>query len=136
MTEQNINIYEFVGGDAVIRRLVERFYDLVEADAELRPIFPEDLGPGREWQYLFLCQVFGGPEHYIVQRGHPRLRMRHAPFEITAAASQRWLMHMLTSLDELDIKEPAYSAMRTYFENGAAFLVNRVSLKEDDTHGR
>lgn len=135
MTEQNFNIYEFVGGDAVIRRLVEGFYDRIEADVELRPMFPEDLGPGREWQYLFLCQVFGGPEHYVDQRGHPRLRMRHVPFEITEAASQRWLMHMLASLDELGIEEPAYSAMRSYFEKGASFLVNRASVKEDGTHG-
>ena len=99
----------------------------VEADDTLRAIFPDDLEPGKEWQYLFLMQYWGGPQTYSAQRGHPRLRMRHYPYAITPELANLWLNHMLDALDEVGIQEPARAIMREYFERGASFLVNRYS---------
>ncbi|MBK8135366.1 MAG: globin [Anaerolineae bacterium] len=125
MTESNLTVYEMVGGDAPFRVLVDTFYDYVEADPVLRPMFPDDLGPGREHQFLFLTQFFGGPARYSEERGHPRLRMRHGPFAISREMKDHWLRHMLQALDDSGISEPAISAMRDYFERGAEFLINR-----------
>ena len=128
MTDTESTVYELVGGDPIFRALVNRFYDYVEQDPELRPMFPPDLAPGREWQFLFLTQFFGGPERYIEQRGHPRLRMRHFPFVINKRAQELWLGHMLRALDEVGVAEPAYSAMRDYFIRGSEFLINRIEI--------
>lgn len=125
MSENEISVYEMVGGDAPFRILVDRFYDYVEADPELRPMFPDDLAPGREYQFLFLTQFFGGPTRYAGTRGHPRLRMRHGPFAIDRKMRDHWLDHMLRALDETGIVEPAYSIIRDYFVNGSEFLINR-----------
>jgi hemoglobin len=83
-----------IGGREVIERVVEEFYRLVEADPELRPLFPEDLAAGREKQALFLEQWLGGEPRYSELYGHPRLRMRHFPFLIDEHAAGRWLRHM------------------------------------------
>lgn len=127
MKREEQTIYEMIGGDETFRRLVETFYAKVEADSSLREVFPEDLGPGKQWQYLFLRQLFGGPTEYSQKRGHPRLRMRHAPFSIDRDASDRWLSHMLASIDEVGIEEPARSVMRDYFSRAAAHMVNTFS---------
>ncbi len=83
-----------IGGREVIERIVEAFYDLVEADAELRALFPEDLRAGREKQALFMEQWLGGEPRYSEQYGHPRLRMRHFPFVIDERMAGLWLRHM------------------------------------------
>ncbi|MFZ4814559.1 MAG: globin [Phototrophicaceae bacterium] len=124
MTDVEINVYEFVGGDEPFRQLVEAFYRRVEADPLLRPMFPEDLEAGKVWQFLFLTQYFGGGSRYIAQRGHPRLRMRHNPFVIDQTARDHWLAHMLAALDEVEIAEPARGIMQEYFERASAFLIN------------
>lgn len=118
-------IYEQAGGDPAFRRLVDAFYDRVERDPVLRPLFPADLGPGKEHQYLFLVQYFGGPASYSERRGHPRLRMRHAPFPIGQAERDAWLNHMLAAVDEAGIPEPARSAMRSYFTMAAPAMMNQ-----------
>jgi hemoglobin len=137
MTDYEPTVYELVGGDAFFKDLVWRFYAYVEADPELRPMFPDDLEPGKQWQYLFLAQFFGGPPRYIAQRGHPRLRMRHMPFPINRTAQERWLSHMLRALNELAPPEPALSQMREYFERGSKFLINQTDIDdmpEDTPH--
>jgi hemoglobin len=123
-------VYEMVGGDTTFQKLVDRFYARVETDPKLRPMFPQDLEPGKRWQCLFLIQFFGGPQHYSTERGHPRLRMRHNPFPISQEARDLWLGHMLTAIDELGIQEPARGIMRDYFERGSAFMVNLYSSEE------
>lgn len=123
-----LTIYEQVGGAATFRRLVELFYARVERDPLLRPMFPDDLGPGKEYQFLFLCQYFGGPADYNRLRGHPRLRMRHAPFPIDQAARDAWLGHMLAALDEAGIPEPARTTMRQYFAQAASAMINQHPL--------
>lgn len=125
MSENQVSIYEQIGGEPTFRKLVDTFYSKVEADKPLRAIFPDDLEPGKEWQYLFLMQYWGGPQNYAAERGHPRLRMRHYPYAITPELANLWLNHMLDAIDEVGIQEPARAIMREYFERGASFLVNR-----------
>ncbi len=125
MAQSEMSIYDMIGGADTLWQLVDLFYTKVEADAELRAIFPEDLEPGKQWQYLFLVQYWGGPTEYAAERGHPRLRMRHAPFPISPALKDRWVMHMHAAIDEVGIQEPARSVMREYFRRGADVMVNR-----------
>jgi hemoglobin len=124
MSQNEPTIFELAGGAPIFQRLVDLFYAKVEADDALRSMFPDDLEPGKRWQYLFLMQVFGGPGSYSQERGHPRLRMRHGPFPIDEEASRAWLRHMLAAVDEVGIPEPARSAMRQYFERAAPHMVN------------
>lgn len=131
MEEQRV--YEAVGGDATFLKLVESLYARIERDLRLRPLFPDDLEPGKRWQFLFLTQFFGGPHRYGQERGHPRLRMRHAPFPIDQAVRDTWLGHMLAAIDEVEIAEPARSVMRDYFERGSAFMMNTTSLSTEMT---
>jgi hemoglobin len=121
-------IFELAGGEPAFIRLVDAFYARVEQDALLRPMFPADLDPGKLHQRLFLMQYFGGPGTYSQQRGHPRLRMRHAPFPIDQAARDAWLGHMLAALAESAIPEPARSAMQRYFEMAASAMINQQPL--------
>ena len=126
-----ITLYEFVGGEQTFRRLVDEFYNRVEADPVLRPMFPTDLEPGKRYQFLFLSQYFGGPTTYNDQRGHPRLRMRHMPFAITEEARDHWLSHMLEAIDAVGIKEPARTEMREYFERGSTFMINTYAPSQE-----
>jgi hemoglobin len=119
------SVYERVGGDETFRRLVDVFYARVDADPVLRPMFPDDLEPGKEWQFLFLTQFFGGPARYQAERGHPRLRMRHAPFPIDDEARERWLAHMLAAVDEVGIVDPERTIMRDYFVRASEHMINR-----------
>jgi hemoglobin len=112
-------------GDAGFRALVEAFYRRVEADESLRAIFPPDLTNGRERQYLFLRQFFGGPPEYNERHGPPMLRRRHFPFAITREAQEAWLRHMLAAIDEVAIPEPHASTMRQYFERFSVEMINR-----------
>jgi hemoglobin len=121
---QGQTLYDQIGGDETFRRLVDTFYARVERDPLLRPIFPEDLAPGREYQFLFLTQYWGGPARYEAERGHPRLRMRHTPFKIGQAERDAWVGHMLAAIDEVGIPEPARAQLREYFESGATFMIN------------
>lgn len=124
MPRDELTVYELIGGDSTLRQLVDVFYARVERDERLRPMFPDDLEPGKRWQYLFLVQLFGGPMQYADERGHPRLRMRHAPFPIDETARDAWLEHMLAAIDEIGIEDPARAAMRRYFERAAAHMIN------------
>jgi hemoglobin len=119
------SIYEQVGGADTFRRLVDYFYQQVEQDPLLRPMFPHDMEPGKRRQYLFLVQYFGGPDDYNRERGHPRLRSRHMPFPIGQAERDAWLGHMLAAIDVVGITEPARSVMRNYFEQAAGAMVNQ-----------
>ena len=106
--ERADTFYAAVGGEDTFRRLVDAFYAGVAGDPLLRPLYPEeDLGPAADRLRMFLIQYWGGPGTYSQQRGHPRLRMRHAPFPVDAAARDAWLTHMRAALDTLDLA-PAY----------------------------
>lgn len=125
MSEPTQTIFQAVGGLETFVRLVDAFYRRVETNPLLRPMYPADLTESREHLALFLAQYFGGPATYSEQRGHPRLRMRHAPFTIDAAARDAWLAHMRAAVEETALPEPARGAMLAYFEQTANFLMNR-----------
>ena len=117
--------YEAVGGEPTFRRLVNTFYAGVADDPVLRPLYPEqDLGPAADRLTLFLMQYWGGPNTYSATRGHPRLRMRHAPFRVGPAQRDAWLKHMRDAVDSLNLPEPHHSALWEYLERAAHFMVN------------
>jgi hemoglobin len=126
VTSQPESLYEQIGGEPVFRRLVHRFYQEVAADPELRPVYPsKDLGPAEEHLRLFLIQYWGGPATYNEQRGHPRLRMRHARFVIGERERDAWLRHMRTALDELEQDPAADKQLWDYLTMAAQSLVNQ-----------
>ena len=87
-------LYEQVGGQGFFDRLVDGFYEAVERDESLRALYPPDLTESKRHLTLFLVQYWGGPTTYMQERGHPRLRMRHAPFRITKEARDAWIAAM------------------------------------------
>ena len=120
-----VSFYEAIGGHETFVQLVDRFYEGVAADDVLRPMYPEeDLGPAAERLRMFLEQYWGGPTTYSDQRGHPRLRMRHAPFQVNADARDRWISHMRDAVTSLELP-PAYeSVLWTYLERAAWSMLN------------
>jgi hemoglobin len=112
-------------GEEPFRRIVHVFYEGVASDPELRALYPEeDLGPAEERLALFLIQYWGGPSTYSQERGHPRLRMRHAGFHIDEAARDRWLKHMRAAVDGADLREADRAELWAYLEYAAGFMVN------------
>jgi hemoglobin len=126
MTQPEIQVYALIGGEDTLRRLVDVFYDNVAQHEALRAIFPADLEAGKRWQFLFLLQYWGGSPQYLQERGHPRLRMRHAPFPITLALKDAWLACMFAAMETVGIVEPARTVMQEYFERAATFMVNQA----------
>ncbi|MBA2530624.1 MAG: globin [Nocardioidaceae bacterium] len=117
--------YEAIGGHDTIARIVDRFYDGVSTDPLLRPIYPEeDLTGARERLTMFFEQYWGGPGTYQEQRGHPRLRMRHAPFPVTPKAAERWLVHFRSGLDEVALPPELDAQFWAYVQYAAQFMVN------------
>lgn len=106
-------------------RLIERFYAGVTSDELLRPMYPDDLRPSARHLSLFLAQYFGGPTAYDIERGHPRLRMRHAPFAIGPAERDRWLIHMRAAIEASEPPDPARRALLEYAEMAAEAMRNR-----------
>lgn len=99
----NESTYNLMGGSDTIRNLVQAFYPKVLAHPELSPLFPTDILPVMERQYMFLTQFFGGPSLYTEEVGHPMMRARHLPFEINEARAQAWLQCMKEALTEVNI---------------------------------
>lgn len=119
------DVYAQAGGAAFFEQLVDRFYDGVEGDPVLRPLYPEqDLAPARRRLRMFLEQYWGGPTTYSDERGHPRLRMRHATWSIGARERDAWLTHMGAALASLELPAPARAAVWEHLERAAHSLVN------------
>jgi hemoglobin len=117
--------FEAVGGEATFRKLVDAFYAGVEQDPVLLSLYPEDdLGPAAERLRLFLMQYWGGPTTYSQERGHPRLRMRHQPFAINAAARDAWLHRMRDAMDTLDLPPAHDQVLWDYLVSAADSLRN------------
>jgi hemoglobin len=121
------SLYDAVGGMAFFERLVDRFYEGVEGDDVLLPLYPDhdDLDGARHRLMLFLAQYWGGPQTYSEERGHPRLRMRHAPFAIGPEARDRWLRHMREAIETLEPSPPVETALHEYFDMAAEAMRNR-----------
>ncbi len=129
--------YDEVGGHDTFHQIVHRFYEQVADDPVLRPLYPEeDLGPAEERFRMFLEQYWGGPQTYSQQRGHPRLRMRHAPYPVTLDMRDRWMRHMLAAMETLDLDEIHAEAMREYFLRAAHMLVNTDDASAASPMGR
>lgn len=118
------NIYETLGREKFYQ-IARDFYSRVEHDSRIRAMFPPDLTEAIERQALFFIQFFGGPPEYNEKRGHPRLRMRHAPFPIDAAARDAWLENMRASVAAAGLPEPARGVFLRYVKHAADMLVNR-----------
>ena len=118
--------YEAVGGEETFRQIVTRFYAEVAKDEILLPLYPEqpDLTGATERLTLFLMQYWGGPHTYSDQRGHPRLRMRHAPFKIGPIERDAWLRCMRIAVDEADIAQSYRAQLWEYLEMAAQSMVN------------
>jgi hemoglobin len=117
--------YEEIGGFDTFRRIVAKFYEGVAGDDVLRPLYPEeDLGPAEERFLHFLVQYWGGPTTYSEQRGHPRLRMRHAPFPVDERARDRWLTHFRAALDSVQLTPAQDAQFWGYVTHAATFMIN------------
>jgi hemoglobin len=119
------NLYDEIGGEETFRRIVARFYAGVAGDPLLRVLYPEeDLGPAEDRLRLFLIQYWGGPRTYSEERGHPRLRMRHAPFAIAGAERDAWLRHMRDALDSVELTDEADAQLWQYLVMAADSMRN------------
>ncbi|TAJ47238.1 MAG: globin [Herbiconiux sp.] len=117
--------YEQIGGHDTFVRLVERFYEGVATDEVLKPMYPADDWDGAVRRLtMFLEQYWGGPGTYSAERGHPRLRMRHNPFKVNPDARDRWLAHMKTAVDSLDLAPLDREVLWDYLERAAHAMVN------------
>jgi hemoglobin len=116
--------YDAIGGQETFERLVHRFYQGVAEDPLLRPLYPEDLSGPERHLTMFLEQYWGGPTTYSEQRGHPRLRMRHARFKVNPAARDAWLRHMREAVDSLNLDPEHDATLWAYLERAAFSLVN------------
>ena len=120
------SLFEQVGGEAFFVQLVDAFYEAVAEDETLRPMYPEDLEESKRHLTLFLIQYWGGPGTYQEERGHPRLRMRHAPFRINKIARDAWLVAMNAALVSVrdQLSDEQFAEMTSYFDMAASQLRN------------
>ena len=119
-----VTLYDLIGEETFVT-LVDRFYAGVADDPTLRRLYPEeDLGPAAERLRLFLIQYWGGPHTYSDQRGHPRLRMRHAPFKIGPIERDAWLRCIRIAVDEENLEEPYRGQLWAYLEMAAHSMMN------------
>jgi hemoglobin len=120
------SLYERVGGEPFFSALVERFYDSALGDAEFMAMYPtpDDLA-GAKWRLTkFLVQYWGGPTTYSDERGHPALRMRHAPFLIDEHIRNKWMRHMSVALADAECTDELKAEMFIYFNRAADHLIN------------
>lgn len=118
-------IHSVIGSEG-IARLVKAFYQQVPNDDILGPMYPpDDLQGAEDRLRLFLTFRFGGPQDYLQERGHPKLRMRHAPFAIDQQARDRWVLLMNNAIESCDLPEDAQPVIRNFLSSVATFLMNR-----------
>jgi hemoglobin len=119
------DIYNIIGEDG-FNRLISAFYRHIPTDEILGPMYPKhDLAGAEKRLRDFLLFRFGGPAHYLEERGHPRLRMRHAPFPVTEAARNRWMQLMQQALKEAGLPPEAERTLHEFFGGTSTFLINR-----------
>lgn len=122
------SFYERIGGAAVFERLARVFYEGVAQDEVLRPMYPEaDLAPAEARLRMFLEQYWGGPTTYQELRGHPRLRLRHAPYKIGPMAREHWLTHMRAAVKSLELSPLDEAELWDYLERAATAMLNQFS---------
>jgi len=122
---EETSLYDRIG-DEGFQRLIRAFYEQVPGDDILGPMYPaEDMAGAEERLRDFLMFRFGGPPKYIMERGHPRLRMRHIKFPIGQAARDRWMQLMTNALDKAELPEDVTKELHEFFDGVATFLMNR-----------
>jgi len=124
-------VHDVVGGQAAFDALVGAFYDRVEQDEVLRPMYPDDLAPGKRHLALFLAQYWGGGDVYGRERGHPRLRRRHAPFPVTPEAALRWAEHMAAAVRAQGWPDEAEALVLAYVARATPTLINQLPPEVD-----
>lgn len=126
--QQGPTPFEVIGGDAVVRRLVDRFYDEMDEDPSvktLRDMHPTNMKTSRDKLYMFLSGWLGGPQLYWEKYGHPRLRRRHFPFAVDTAAKDEWMRCMNVALDEVIDDEGIRQRLSAALDQLAAHMINR-----------
>ena len=128
MTEKQTP-YKRLGGEEGVRRLVNRFYDVMDSEPQwqspLRSIHPEDLSGSRERLFLFLSGWLGGPDLYVERFGHPRLRARHASFPVDDLARDQWMACMVRAMDEVQVPQEVRGDLTVALQRTADFMRNR-----------
>ena len=125
----DLDVYAAIGEEG-FARLIHAFYRQIPGDDLLGPMYPhDDLAGAEERLRDFLIGRFGGPMRYVEQRGHPRLRMRHAPFPIDATARNRWMQLMVRAMDEAELPEEAGQILFQYFVQTATSMINRTHIE-------
>ena len=125
----DLDVYAAIGEEG-FARLIHAFYRQIPGDDLLGPMYPhDDLAGAEERLRDFLIGRFGGPMRYVEQRGHPRLRMRHAPFPIDATARNRWMQLMVRALEEAELPEEAGQILFQYFVQTATSMINRTHIE-------
>ncbi|OAS13448.1 globin [Paenibacillus oryzisoli] len=119
-----MELYDYIGGETTIRKIVNAFYPKVLAHPLLAPIFPEDIEPVIDKQFQFLTQFFGGPSLYTDQHGNPMMRARHAPFPITRDHADAWLACMQSALEEVVPSNEVRAIIIDRLKGPAYFFVN------------
>lgn len=128
--DDDLTLFERVGGEPFFERLVDEFYDGVATDPVLLPLYPDqhDLTGARRRLTLFLVQYWGGPTTYMEERGHPRLRMRHMPFHVGPLERDRWLHHMVNAVERTTDDPEVQTTLLRYFVPAAEHLRNDTGL--------
>ncbi len=120
--------FEWIGGEPAVRRLVDRFYDLMDLEpayTELRAAHGSTLEDARDKLFWFLCGWLGGPDHFVERFGHPRLRMRHMPFSIGILERDQWVTCMDQAMGETGVPEALRTRLKASFMNTADWMRNR-----------
>ncbi|NBI28915.1 globin domain-containing protein [Chengkuizengella marina] len=118
------SLYEVIGGEATVRKIVETFYPIVQENSVIGPLFPADIMPVKEKQFLFLTQFFGGPPLYSEQYGHPMMRARHLPFEITRERADAWLGCMKKALSTIELDKQLQAILLERLSGPAYHFIN------------
>jgi hemoglobin len=118
------SIYEWLGGDTILRQVLEKFYPKVQNHPKLGPLFPENIHPVMEKQRMFLTQFFGGPSLYSDVYGHPMMRAKHLPFEITSERAEAWLECMRSALNEIGVDQNLQAVMLERLQSSAHHFIN------------
>ncbi|MBU2847487.1 MULTISPECIES: group II truncated hemoglobin [Acidithiobacillus] len=128
MPEPESTPYARLGGEEAVRKLVNRFYDLMDSEAQwqtpLRNIHPKDLSASREKLFLFLSGWLGGPDLYVQRFGHPRLRARHGSFPVDDQARDQWMACMLRAMHDVEMEPELYAHLQGAFQRTADFMRN------------
>ena len=125
---ENTTTYEKIGGDAVVRKLCDRFYELMDTVprfSELRAMHPADLSGSRDKLYMFLSGWLGGPDLFVEKFGHPRLRARHSPFEIGTNERDQWVACMVLAMEDVGLEKGVRAKLLENFFKTADFMRNK-----------